>query len=165
MKSTRSQTLVQAVIVFGIVVLLNIISIRLFGRIDLTAENVYTLSEASQSLVGSLDDRVSVKAYFTEDLPAPYNGNRRATLDLLNEYKAYAGGNLQFDFINPTGEAGERRSSLRSRKRPHSRAATRAPCCRGTPCSSWSAASDRAGIRALPPAACRRGSSGAGRPG
>lgn len=108
MKSTRSQTLIQAVIVFGIVVLLNIISIRLFGRIDLTAENVYTLSEASQSLVGSLDDRVSVKAYFTEDLPAPYNGNRRATLDLLNEYKAYAGGNLQFDFINPTGEAGER---------------------------------------------------------
>ena len=107
MKLNKTQTLIQAAIVVGIVVLLNIISIRIFGRIDLTAENVYTLSEASQSLVGSLDDRVSVKGYFTEDLPAPYNGNRRATLDILNEYKAYSGGNLQFDFVNPTGDAGE----------------------------------------------------------
>lgn len=94
-------------IVFGITILVNIISIRLFGRIDLTAENVYTLADASKAIVGSLDDRVTVKAYFTEDLPAPYNNNRRATLDILNEYKAYSNGNLQFDFINPEGEQGE----------------------------------------------------------
>ena len=28
-------------------------------------------------------------------------------LDILNEYKAYAGGNLQYEFINPEGEKGE----------------------------------------------------------
>ena len=108
MKSDKTQTLIRAAIVLSIVVLVNIISIRLFDRIDLTAENVYTLADASQKIVGSLDDRISIKAYFTEDLPAPYNGNRRATLDILNEYKAYSGGNLQFDFLNPVGEEGER---------------------------------------------------------
>jgi gliding-associated putative ABC transporter substrate-binding component GldG len=48
-----------------------------------------------------------VKAYFTEDLPAPYNNNRRAVLDILNDYKAYSKGNLQYEFINPQGEKGE----------------------------------------------------------
>lgn len=91
----------------GILILANIISIRVFGRIDLTSQEIYTLSQASRDLVGSLDDRVTVKAYFTEDLPAPYNNNRRATLDILNEYKAYSDGMLHFEFINPEGEAGE----------------------------------------------------------
>jgi gliding-associated putative ABC transporter substrate-binding component GldG len=49
-----------------------------------------------------------VKAYFTEDLPAPYNNNRRQVLDILNEYKAYAKGNLHYEFINPEGEKNER---------------------------------------------------------
>jgi len=107
MKPQRIQTLTRLAIVFALVVLANFISIRLFGRLDLTAQNVYTLSDASKSIVGSLDDRITIKAYFTEDLPAPYNGNRRATLDILNDYKAYSKGNLQFDFVDPEGEKGE----------------------------------------------------------
>lgn len=107
MNSKKAQALGRVALVLGILILVNIISIRIFSRLDLTAQSVYTLSDASKKLVGSLDDRVTVKAYFTEDLPAPYNNNRRAVLDLLNEYKAYAGGNLQYDFINPEGEKGE----------------------------------------------------------
>ncbi|MBI2619405.1 MAG: Gldg family protein [Ignavibacteriales bacterium] len=107
MRPHRTQTLLRFLIIAGILVLVNFISVRLFGRLDLTAQGVYTLSDASKKLVGSLDDRVTVKAYFTEDLPAPYNSNRRVTLDLLNEYKAYSGGNLTFEFLNPEGEKGE----------------------------------------------------------
>ena len=107
MKPQKTQTLTRLVIVLALIILVNFISIRLFGRLDLTSQNVYTLSDASKTIVGSLDDRITVKAYFTEDLPAPYNGNRRATLDILNDYKAYSNGNLQFDFIDPEGEKGE----------------------------------------------------------
>lgn len=107
MKAQKTQTLIRLATVFGILILVNVISIRVFGRIDLTAQNVYTLSEASKAIVHSLDDLVTIKAYFTDDLPAPYNNNRRATLDILNEYKAYAGGNLQFEFISPAGEKAE----------------------------------------------------------
>lgn len=107
MKSGKTQALLRTLLIFAILVVVNIISVRLFGRLDLTSQGVYTLSDASKTLVGALDDRVTVKAYFTEDLPAPYNNNRRAVLDILNDYKAYAGGNLHFDFINPEGEKGE----------------------------------------------------------
>lgn len=108
MKNTRkAQSLVRLAIVAAILILLNIVSIRWFGRIDMTATGQFTLADASKHLMRSLDDRVTVKAYFTEDLPAPYNNHRRMLLDQLNEYRAYGGGNFQFEFIDPAGEKGE----------------------------------------------------------
>jgi len=83
MNTKKTQTLIRALLVGGILVLVNFISIRIFTRLDLTEQKVFTLAEASKKLVGSLNDRVTVKAYFTEDLPAPYNNNRRAVLDKL----------------------------------------------------------------------------------
>jgi gliding-associated putative ABC transporter substrate-binding component GldG len=108
MKTKKTQTLFRLLLVLGILILLNFISVRIFSRLDLTKANVYTLSDASKTLVRDLDDRVTVKAYFTEDLPAPYNNNRRAVLDILNDYKAYSKGNLYYEFINPEGEKNER---------------------------------------------------------
>ncbi len=107
MNTKRNQAIIRALLVLGILIVVNVISVRLFDRLDLTKQKVYTLSEASKKLVRSFDDRVTVRAYFTEDLPSPYNNNRREVLDILNEYKAYAGGNLQYEFINPEGEKGE----------------------------------------------------------
>jgi len=106
-RSHRTQALLTIGIVLGILILLNIVSIRIFGRLDATKNKMFTLSAASKDIVGKLDDKVTIKAYFTEDLPAPYNNNRREVLDQLNEYKAYARGNLQYDFIDPSGEKGE----------------------------------------------------------
>lgn len=103
----KTQIALRVALILGIVVLVNIVSVRIFGRIDLTDQKVYTLTDASKRLAESFDDRVTVKAYFTEDLPSPYNNHRRAVLDLLNEYRAYAGDNLVVEFINPTGEKGE----------------------------------------------------------
>jgi gliding-associated putative ABC transporter substrate-binding component GldG len=94
-------------IVAGILILLNVVSVRLFGRLDFTKNNLFSLADASKNLVKGLDDRLSVKAYFTEELPPPYNNVRRSVLDQLNEYKAYSQGNLQFEFIDPSGEKGE----------------------------------------------------------
>ncbi|HTR80497.1 MAG TPA: Gldg family protein [Bacteroidota bacterium] len=107
MNAKRNQFMIGVLLILGILVVINIISIRFFGRFDLTKNKVYSLSDASKNLIRSFDDRVTIRAYFTEDLPAPYNDNRREVLDMLNEYKAYAGGNLQFEFINPEGEKGE----------------------------------------------------------
>lgn len=105
--SLKRQALSRIGISLAILILLNIISVRIFGRLDVTKNHLYTLSDASKQFMRNLDDKVTVKAYFTEDLPAPYNMNRRALLDELNEYKAYSRGNLQFEFIDPSGEKGE----------------------------------------------------------
>lgn len=106
-KTLKAQTLLRVGITLVILILLNIVSIRIFGRMDVTRNRLFTLSDASKQFMRDLDDRVTIKAYFTEDLPSPYNMNRRAVLDQLNEYKAYAKGNFQFEFIDPTGEKGE----------------------------------------------------------
>ncbi|HEX9006461.1 MAG TPA: Gldg family protein [Bacteroidota bacterium] len=103
----KSRTLLRIALIAAILVLVNIISVRLFGRLDMTRNHIFTLSEASKNLMRGLDDKVTVRAYFTEDLPAPYNNNRRMLLDELNEYRAYSRGNLQYEFINPAGEKGE----------------------------------------------------------
>ncbi len=91
-----------------ILILLNFISIRLFTRIDLTRDKIYTLSEASKTLVKNLEDRVTVKVYFTDDLPSPYSNNRRLLIDVLNDYRSYSDGNLTFEFISPANEDMER---------------------------------------------------------
>jgi gliding-associated putative ABC transporter substrate-binding component GldG len=106
-RTMKSQTLLRVGIVLVILILVNIISVRLFGRLDVTKNKVFSLSDASKELVRNLDDKVTIRAYFTEDLPSPYNNNRRALLDELNEYKAYARGNLQYEFIDPSGEKAE----------------------------------------------------------
>ena len=105
--TAKTQAITRILLTGAILIVLNFISVRLFTRFDLTDQNVFTLSDASKELVGNLDDRVTVRAYFTEDLPAPYNNTRRAVLDILNEYRAYGGDNIEFEFIDPVGEKGE----------------------------------------------------------
>jgi gliding-associated putative ABC transporter substrate-binding component GldG len=98
----RRQIILRIVLVFGIIALLNMIGVRLFKRFDLTESKMYTLSDASKNLVRSVDDKFLVKAYFTSDLPAPYNNNRRYLQDQLDEYRAYSHGNFQYEFIDPS---------------------------------------------------------------
>jgi gliding-associated putative ABC transporter substrate-binding component GldG len=88
-------------LVIAIVIAINLIGVFLFARFDLTSAGLYSLSEASRQLAGSLDDPVVVKLYFSEDLPAPYNANARYLKDQLAEYRVYSGGQLRYEFIDP----------------------------------------------------------------
>ncbi len=92
---------IKTLLILSILVLVNILGQRFFYRFDLTGNRMFTLSEASKNLVKSLDDKFTVKAYFTSDLPPEYANNRRELRDLLDEYRAYAGGNFQYEFIDP----------------------------------------------------------------
>lgn len=94
----------KLLLIFGILVVVNLISIRLFTRFDLTSTKAYTLSEASKNLVRALDDRFLVKAYFTSELPAPYNNHRRFLQDQLDDFRAYGGGNFEYEFIDPSSK-------------------------------------------------------------
>ncbi len=87
--------------VVGILVLVNLVSVRLFGRLDLTENGMYSLSDASRNIMKNLDDKVHAKAYFTSDLPAPYNSHTTFVKDLFEEYAAYSKGRFTFEFIDP----------------------------------------------------------------
>src|SRR5713101_1930844 len=96
------QSILRILLVLAVILFLNLAAIRFFMRLDLTRGKMYTLSDVSKNLMKSLDDKFTLKAYFTSDLPAPYNGTRRYLQDQLDEYRAYAGGNFKYEFIDPS---------------------------------------------------------------
>jgi gliding-associated putative ABC transporter substrate-binding component GldG len=103
----NSKTVI-ALAVVGSLVLVNIIAIRAFARVDLTSEHVYTLSSASRETMAGLEEPITISAYFTENLPPPYASNARYVRDLLEEYRAASKGKLSFEFIDPTSQETEK---------------------------------------------------------
>lgn len=95
---------INVIIVTVIIIILNLISVSLFHRFDLSRNQMYSLSETSKNTIKTLDDRLVVKAYFSENLPPEYADARRYTKDLLAEYAVYSKGNLKFEFLDPGTE-------------------------------------------------------------
>ncbi len=97
-----SEKLVKFFIYLIVVVLINCVGITLFFRIDLTKNGVYSLSEASKAAVKSLSDPLTIKVFFTENLPAPYNNIEQYLRDLLEEYRATGSRYFNYQFYNVT---------------------------------------------------------------
>jgi gliding-associated putative ABC transporter substrate-binding component GldG len=95
---------VSAIAVIAILILVNVLSISLFGRADLTRDKQFTLSDASKDAVRSLKTPVTVTAYFTKDLPPPYSTNARYVKDLLEEYYNASADNFRYELVDPTAE-------------------------------------------------------------
>ncbi|HEX2656817.1 MAG TPA: Gldg family protein, partial [Polyangia bacterium] len=87
--------------VVGIVVAVNLISTRLFTRLDLTEAKVYTLSPASKDVVKNLSDFVNVKAYISDTLPPELKSLSRYVRDLLDEYRSNSKGKFRFEAVDP----------------------------------------------------------------
>jgi len=87
-----------------ILVILNIVSRNWFFRLDLTDNQMYSLSESSKSVVGKIDDRLTMKVYFSDNLPGEYGNNERYLQDILEEYAAYSNGNIHFEFFRPDND-------------------------------------------------------------
>ncbi|WP_426755836.1 GldG family protein [Myxococcus sp. Y35] len=114
--STNANILLVACV--GCLVLLNVLGLRAFARFDATRDQVYTLSQASRDTLEKLEDPVTVTAYFTDELPAPYSSNARYVRDLLEEFRAASKGRLAFEFLDPmTQETAEDQETKRETKR------------------------------------------------
>lgn len=83
-----------------IIVLVNLVGAGLYFRIDLTRNSAYSLSKISKKVVASLEEPLTVKVFFSNDLPAPYNSVARYLADLLEEYAQYGGKNFRYEFID-----------------------------------------------------------------
>jgi len=97
----KNSILLYILLIAGILVLLNILAKRYFYRIDLTEDNRYTLSDATKNILESLEDPVTVTAYFSEGLPPNIDRTRLDFKDLLSEYETRSRGMIAYEFINP----------------------------------------------------------------
>ncbi len=99
-KASSESTAFLIMIIIGLV-LLNVVSYFFYTRLDLTERNLHTLSVGTKRLLGNLDDQLTIRAYFSKDLPPPFNSHERAVRDLLDEYESYSRGKLHIEIIHP----------------------------------------------------------------
>ena len=84
--------------------LLNLIARDIFDRYDLTDNKMYSLSSSSKSIVSKVDDLLTMKVYFSDDLPNELGNTRRFLQDILEEFSAYSDNNIRFFFHNPESD-------------------------------------------------------------
>ena len=74
-----------------------------FLRFDLTSEGRYTLSTYTKNILKNLNDKIYVKVYLSGDgLPLTLKNYKRNIKEELDEFKVYAGDNLDYEFIDPS---------------------------------------------------------------
>ncbi len=104
---TRSEKYFKLCIYLVIVALINIAGRSLFFRLDLTANKVYSISNLSRRVVSTLSEPLTVKVFFTKNLPAPHNNTERYLHDLLDEYAIHANRHFNYQFYDVSPEEEE----------------------------------------------------------
>src|SRR6185503_7709507 len=103
-RANASNAAVYLIAVLGIVVLVNLIGTRVFGRLDLTEAKVYTLSQPSKDIARNLKEFLTIKAFVSDGLPPELKSLSRYVRDLLDEYRSNSKGKLRFEVVDPAAD-------------------------------------------------------------
>jgi len=111
--SQKKRDLITLAIVLVGIVLLNLLSDKIFTRFDFTKEKRYTLSPISKLLMNGLPQEVKITVYLEgSDLPPGFKRLQSATRDMLIDLEAYShGGSIQYEFINPLAGVAEQQQN------------------------------------------------------
>lgn len=105
MKSSNAN-LKNLLTIIGILVVVNTVSHFFFKRIDLTADQRYTLSETSLNIIKEVKEPLYVDVFLEGNFPGEFKKLQTETRQLLEEFKAY-NSNIVFDFVNPLEDGNE----------------------------------------------------------
>lgn len=114
----KKSSIIQLLLAIGIAVSTNLIAEKLVWRFDLTANNQYTLSQTSIDMAESLEDPVTVTAYFSENLPPNLSQVKDELVNFLEEFRAYSNNNLEYRFVNPNKDKATEREAQQAGVRP-----------------------------------------------
>jgi ABC-type uncharacterized transport system involved in gliding motility auxiliary subunit len=101
--SPHALGLILLAIIFVTINLFANVSFRA-ARLDLTQNNLFTLSDGTRNILGQLDEPVTLKFYYSQELAAEQPGLRlyaNRVRDMLEEMTAAANGKIQLDIIDP----------------------------------------------------------------
>lgn len=83
--------LVPPLLYLGAVAMINAASSTLFVQADLTEGRVHSLAPESVAAVSRLREPLTIRAFFSTDLQAPFNNVERAARDLFDAYARHGG--------------------------------------------------------------------------
>jgi ABC-type uncharacterized transport system involved in gliding motility auxiliary subunit len=100
----RSSKYIKLLLYFVVIVLINVAGVTLFYRGDLTRNKAYSLSKVSQKVVATLSEPLTIKVFFTKNLPAPHNNTEQYLRDMLQEYSLHGNKYFNYRFFNVSPE-------------------------------------------------------------
>lgn len=103
-KGKKLNLTVQIGIIIGIILFAGLLSRTFFVRIDLTDDSRYTLSQVTKDILAELNEQVFVTCYFEGDMPPYYHSLYEGAKTLLQEINTYGHGNIEYQFVNPSGQ-------------------------------------------------------------
>ena len=110
MKNKKVFGLAVLAMILVIVGATNYILAALSARVDLTAEQLYTLSPGSKAVLAKLDQKVTLKFFFSEsakDMPPSLKTYAEQVRDLLREYERAGKGNVVIETYDPKQDSDE----------------------------------------------------------
>jgi len=96
----KRQSIIQGIIILGIVILINVIASFFYGTIDLTEDKRYTLTEATKSSLESLEDIIYVRVLMDGDFVAGFKRLQTSTEEMLQDFQSVSP-YIEYDFIDP----------------------------------------------------------------
>lgn len=87
-------------VIAAVCVLLNLVSSRVYFRLDCTENKIYSLSPATEKILSRLTDPFRIRVFFDENLPPEYDHQRRYLQELLQDMSSASRGRLRIDFAD-----------------------------------------------------------------
>ncbi|MBR3567601.1 MAG: gliding motility-associated ABC transporter substrate-binding protein GldG [Salinivirgaceae bacterium] len=97
----RKQLTIETAVKVAILLMIGILSSYFHARFDLTADRRYSLSKPTKQMLSRLDDEILFRVYLDGDLPAGFQRLQNSVREMLDEFRAYGGENIQYEFIDP----------------------------------------------------------------
>jgi ABC-type uncharacterized transport system involved in gliding motility auxiliary subunit len=107
----KTESIIFIFVILGFVIVINYLASKKFLRMDFTENKIYSISDASKNILRTLDDIVNIKVYFSKNLPPHLKKLESDVKDLLSEYKAFAGRNLDIEWIDPAENEEEKQKA------------------------------------------------------
>jgi ABC-2 type transport system permease protein len=100
----KKQNIIQAILILLLIIVLNILSSKVFHRFDLTQEKKFTITESSQKIISNLEDKVYVEVYLNgKDLPVELIRYQKVVKEFLDNFSSYSN-KIEYVFKNPFDE-------------------------------------------------------------
>lgn len=110
----QNSTWIQLGITLAVIIALNIGSDSVYQRFDLTADQRYTLDEASKTLIENVDSPIMVDVFLEgESFTSEFRKLQTETKQLLEEFNAL-NSNINYSFINPLEDEKTRDANLQA---------------------------------------------------
>ena len=100
-KKNRRRAMLQLLLLVGIIVIINVLLSGFFFRVDLTEEKRFSISEPTKTLLKEQEDILFIRVYLAGDLTPNLKRLQQATTEMLDQFKNYAGDNVQYDIFDP----------------------------------------------------------------